>query len=334
VDSQPKGIMTLGHVLVDGIGSASKAFLDRYGHLPSPIHIDPEGMEELRAFLAGEGKGSGADVSWSLGGGAAVAARTAGALGFHAEVWASVGRDEGGRFLAEELAAAGVEARFFLSGKPTGLFCSLGTQEGKRKLIVSPGAARDVRLVRIPSGALRPGWVFHIDGLLIDEILWLSSLAERAKAAGMVLSMDISTEGNAKTHGRALRDFAEKYCDLVFANEKEFEAMGGSPDPDADSGTAWVVKRGGRGAALLRGGRWIEAAAFHREPVDDTGAGDVFSAGFLCARLEGRTVPECLRFGNAVAAASIGYVGSTVPPGVLKRAFEDGSFASGNYNSI
>jgi 2-dehydro-3-deoxygluconokinase len=36
--------------------------------------------------------------------------------------------------------------------------------------------------------------------------------------------------------------------------------------------------------------------------VDRIGAGDAFAAGFLCALLDNKPLPQALRYGNAVAA--------------------------------
>lgn len=313
--------MTLGHVLVDGIGKATAAFLDRYGYLPSPAHIDSMQMEELSAFLAREGGRTAESVSWSMGGGTAITAKAVRAIGKQAEVWASIGRDEHGRFLEREMAATGATAHFHHSDKPTGVFCSFATAGRDKKIIVCPGAARDIRSIEIPEKAFRPGWVLYLDGLLIDNPRWLASQSEKAKAKDMLIAMDISTPGNAREHGAELRGFAEEFCEIVFANEKEFETIGGPLK--AGARTKWAVKKGGRGAALLYKGDWIEAVSRYGVPVDDTGAGDVFSAGFLCACLEGRPDWECLRLGNAAAVTAIRSLGSSFDPGVLKQAFED-----------
>ncbi|MEA4884727.1 MAG: carbohydrate kinase family protein [Clostridia bacterium] len=50
--------------------------------------------------------------------------------------------------------------------------------------------------------------------------------------------------------------------------------------------------------------------AFRVQPVDTTGAGDSFAAGFAAGLIEGRLVQECLVRGNAMAAIAISRVGA------------------------
>jgi sugar/nucleoside kinase (ribokinase family) len=74
-----------------------------------------------------------------------------------------------------------------------------------------------------------------------------------------------------------------------------------------------VVKAGAAGAyALARGSAPVHAPAIPVSPVDTTGAGDCFNAGFVKAWLEGRSLIECLRWGNAVGGLS------TTAPGVKR----------------
>jgi sugar/nucleoside kinase (ribokinase family) len=51
--------------------------------------------------------------------------------------------------------------------------------------------------------------------------------------------------------------------------------------------------------------------AFRIDPVDTTGAGDSFDAGFLHAWLRGMPVPEALRWGSACGSLSTRGLGGT-----------------------
>lgn len=93
--------------------------------------------------------------------------------------------------------------------------------------------------------------------------------------------------------------------DIVFLNEREAELYGGGDRRFWHRRRALIViKRGADGS------RAISADGDHAEPapwvtpVDTTGAGDAFNAGFLVCRLKGGTLADCLRAGNRVGAAS------------------------------
>lgn len=66
-----------------------------------------------------------------------------------------------------------------------------------------------------------------------------------------------------------------------------------------------VIKDGARGAwACARGGARVHAPAIAVEPLDTTGSGDAFDAGFLAAWLEGKSLETCLAWGNIVGGLS------------------------------
>jgi sulfofructose kinase len=67
---------------------------------------------------------------------------------------------------------------------------------------------------------------------------------------------------------------------------------------------------GEEGAVALEGDRFHVVPAFTVTTVDDTGAGDVFRAGFIYGLLRSWAVPELLRFANAAAAASCTKLGA------------------------
>jgi sugar/nucleoside kinase (ribokinase family) len=289
-------------VLLDGIGVADEPIAAALADLPTPAHIDAWRMADLRERLGM----AGSAIEWRAGGGVSNLARAAFAIGLPVEVWGCVGEDADGDWIQASLKRAGASPRLLRSQFPTGVFCSLSCGNGFRRLVVSPGASPGIMDAIIPDSAFHQGWALFLDGLLARKPEMMEALAARARAAGMIVAMDLSTPGNAAARTAALLDFAARRCDLVFANEAEFRIVLESGGLDPAAATAWVLKRGERGAALLRRGALIEEAAPERLVIkDDTGAGDAFAAGFLDASLAGFSDGECLRRGNAAAAASL-----------------------------
>jgi sugar/nucleoside kinase (ribokinase family) len=72
-----------------------------------------------------------------------------------------------------------------------------------------------------------------------------------------------------------------------------------------------VVKLGPRGAIAAADGQVVSAPPFKVSPIDTTGAGDSFAAGFVHAFLSGRDLHGCLVEGNACGALSTQQVGGT-----------------------
>ena len=75
--------------------------------------------------------------------------------------------------------------------------------------------------------------------------------------------------------------------------------------------TRTVAKLGAQGCMTLEEGRALTIPSFPAEPVDTTGAGDNFDAGFLHAWLRGTALRECLRWGAACGSLSTRGLGGT-----------------------
>ena len=296
------GVVALGHVLLDCVAQVSGEVWNILDLLSSPAHVDATLMEKIiKTFDVNIQE---PPLSWRAGGGAALTAKACAGQGIPTVLLGCVGRDAGARLLCKELDRPDLELRFFESDKPTGRFCSFDTPKG-RKIVASPQAARDIRRYNLPKDCLKQGWILHIDGLLIDEPGWLKGLVEEARSAGMAVSMDVSTRFNAAKRREELIVFARQYCDLVFANEAEWESLihGRELERDTVRSPVWVVKKAEQGASALKNGEWAHKVAAEKLAVsDDIGAGDAFAAGFLAAWLTGQAIDCCLARGNESAA--------------------------------
>jgi sugar/nucleoside kinase (ribokinase family) len=90
-----------------------------------------------------------------------------------------------------------------------------------------------------------------------------------------------------------------------------------------DGGPIIAVKLGSRGGLACRAGEPIvRVAAMAIEPVDTTGAGDSFNAGFLRAWLDGADVRESLELGAVCGALSTRASGGVDGQATLAEARE------------
>jgi sugar/nucleoside kinase (ribokinase family) len=127
--------------------------------------------------------------------------------------------------------------------------------------------------------------------------------------------------------------------DILFVNEPEACTITGEDDAVAAlralgrSVPFVVVKRGACGASALVEGREYHAPTEPIEVIDATGAGDCFNAGFLYGLHTGRSIEECLRFGNICGGLAVavpgGYAGAPTEAELLARVGRLGSLPSG-----
>ncbi|HEY0316444.1 MAG TPA: PfkB family carbohydrate kinase, partial [Sphingomonas sp.] len=105
--------------------------------------------------------------------------------------------------------------------------------------------------------------------------------------------------------------------DILFANEEELLAFTGEASFEAamDHLAAKlplvVATRGKDGAWAAANGERVHVPAEPVERVvDTTGAGDLFSAGYLVGHVQGRPIEQCLRMGAIAAAEVISHYGA------------------------
>lgn len=221
-----------------------------------------------------------------IGGGAAITACGLGVLGERTGVCGAVGSDYGA-WMAGRFRERGVETDYLEvhATEPTGLTVAITTPHDRAFLTYSganrgfiesfceeAGAGRiDARHVHI---AAAPDW--NVTSDLIDHL----------HANGCTVSLDAGWHEPWLTDKRALPTLAK--LDLFLPSEAEAARMTGEHDPRAmlrrfcEAGLRCVgLKLGEAGSALLCGGDVLFASAPIVQPVDTTGAGDCFDAGFL-----------------------------------------------------
>jgi ribokinase len=261
-----------------------------------------------------------------LGGSAAIMACGLAQLGVATGLAAVVGRDAFGDLVLARLVDRGVDAGPVLRDPehPTGLSVILrsGTADGgDRAILTLPGTlpmlraahvrevveARRPRHVHVASYFLQPTLAAELPGLLS----WL-------RARGVTASLDTNWDPAERWSGL---DEVLGLVDVFLPNEAEVvavaRALGGRTDDPgaaaealARSGARVVVKQGARGALSVGpDGARVRVDAVPVEPVDTTGAGDSFDAGYVAALVAG-VDDEAARLRWAAVAGALSTRGS------------------------
>ncbi|MGA1368890.1 MAG: carbohydrate kinase family protein [Blastocatellia bacterium] len=252
-----------------------------------------------------------------VGGGAAITACGLGRLGVTTGLFAAVGSD--GDWLRHRIAEHGVDQTGLqaIDEETTALTVAVSTRED-RSFFTYTGANRWLPKL-LASGALERRLLQEADhvhfALPIDPGL-LRELAAELHACGTTLSLDVGWVEEWLRDPASLAVLST--VDLFLPNEREGEAMTGEVDPAAmlarfaEAGARMVVlKRGAQGAMVRTDGEIVIALPPPVTPVDTTGAGDCFDAGFLAAWRRRLSLKTCLEVGNLCGALS------TTAPGGL-----------------
>ena len=212
-----------------------------------------------------------ARTSVGVGGQAANVAAWVAALGGRARLIAARGTDLASQLVVGELARREVELAGPVIEGRTGVVVSLA-DGATRSMLTDRGVGPELAV-----GLLQPDWLdgchwLHLPAYsLVAEPVAGAALAAAARVPR--LSIDLSSTAALRVYGA--RRFGELIArlrpDVVFGNEAEAALVGDLP------GTELVVKLGPRG---VRAGGTVFPALPTR-PVDATGAGDAFAAGYL-----------------------------------------------------
>lgn len=271
---------------------------------------------------------AGCPYSLSLGGSAGNTIRAMARLGTQTGFIGKVGNDTTGEFYEQALRNIGVEPYILHSSSRSGKCLSLVSPDGERTFVTHLGAAADLTADDVDGAIFDDYDCLYIEGYLVQDHDLIRAAAERAKAHGLKVAIDLASFNVVEENRDFLHDIVASYVDILFANEEEARAYTGRENAEealniiAEQCELVVVKIGKRGALIRRGDELVEVgimAAAKR--VDTTGAGDFYAAGFLSALAEGLSLRQCGTLGAITAGKVIEVVGTTFGEDVWREIF-------------
>jgi sugar/nucleoside kinase (ribokinase family) len=258
------------------------------------------------------------DFLLTLGSSSAITAAGLSRLGDSVAYLGIAGNDHAGRFCRDQLAELGVDVSMvkLYPHLKTGVTVSL-TSRHDRSLMSYLGATTALTSANFGDSIFGSFRHAHSSSYFLQTGLHpgFAEVFAKAKQQGLTTSLDPACDP-ADEWTSGIREVLS-HVDVFLPNEVELQGVTGEKDPYAalralENGTTLTVaKLGPQGAMALENGEPIWVKAPEIEPVDPTGAGDCFNAGFLHAWLRGRPLVDALRLGVACGSFSTQALGGT-----------------------
>ncbi len=250
-------------------------------------------------------------------------------LGLHVGWAADFGEDDLSALALRHVRAEGLDEALFVHHKRPYRRISVAASLSSDRAFITyydPEPAQPAALKALFTSSASAGYLpGYFRGPLFEAGRWL------LRARRTQLIMDGNTTAELTVESPTVRKTLAQ-VDVFLPNAREARQLTGVADVEqaarqlAKLCPLVVVKNGADGACACRGNEFWQEAALALTPVDTTGAGDCFSAGFIKAWLMGRPVRECLRWGNVVGGLStlaLGGTGRVVTAEEVSRCLEE-----------
>lgn len=308
-------VVGIGNAVVDVISHADDLFLDNMGIEKGIMQL----VERERAEML---YGAMADRTQTPGGSVANTIAGIGALGLPTAFIGRVRDDALGKFYAESMAQAGtdfVNAPVAGGDLPTSRSMIFVSPDGERSMNTYLGISTDLGPTDVPDAVASSARNIFLEGYLFDKDPGKQAFREASRltrAAGGKAGIAISDPFCVDRHRSDFLQMIGEELDYVIGNEAEIQALFETDDTNtairktADMCPIVVCTRSGDGVTIVRGDERVDVPVSEKiTPVDATGAGDQFAAGFIYGLVTERDLETCGRMGHICGGEVIRHVG-------------------------
>ncbi|GLS85739.1 adenosine kinase [Cypionkella aquatica] len=306
-------VVGIGNAIVDVFAQADDSFLELMGIEKGIMQlVERERGELLYAAMKDRVQAPGGSVANTLAG--------LGNLGLTTAFIGRVHDDALGRFYATTMAAGGtdfVNAPVPGGELPTSRSMIFVAPDGERSMNTYLGISSELGPEDVSDAVAGDAAVLFLEGYLYDKPKGMQAFERAAKLcqaaggqAGIALSDPFCVDRHRDDFRRLVKDL-----DYVIGNEHEWSSLYQTDLNSALKQAAAEVglvacTRSGDEVIVIRGEERAVVPVRRVVPVDATGAGDQFAAGFLYGIATGRSLEISGRMGCVAAAEVIGHFGA------------------------
>jgi ribokinase len=230
-------------------------------------------------------------------------------LGLQTAAVCAVGDDHWGLFVRKDLNREGVSPLYIQEvDAPTSYSTILVSEDGGRSALVYRGASNELKWNKVDWDKLDADW-FYVSSLGGDFDL-LTKIVRTAQEKKIRIAINPGSQEISKLN--KLKPFL-KYVEVLIVNIQEAAKLTEHLPKNAKEIFADLIKwkipvvavtEGRKGANLIAGKKVLTLPAIKVKTVEETGAGDGFSSGFMAGIIQGSKLNEALKMG-LVSGASV-----------------------------
>lgn len=307
-------VVGIGNAVVDVITQSTDSFLAEMGIEKGIMQlVETQRSEELFSAMDERVQTPGGSVANTIAG--------IGSLGLATGFIGRVRDDELGHFYADAMTREGIDfvnAPVARGELPTSRSMIFVSPDGERSMNTYLGISAELGPDDVDESVAAGAEVVFLEGYLFDKDKGKDAFirtARACRAAGGKAGIAISDPFCVERHRADFVSLIENEMDFVIGNEAEIRSLYQDNDLEADLARVAaacplvVCTRSGDGVSIMNEGKRTDIPVTKIVPVDATGAGDQFAAGFLFGLVSGRDMETCGRMGNVCAAEVISHIG-------------------------
>lgn len=307
-------ITGIGNAMVDVLTRIEDAELAAMGITKGIMQlIDRDRCEQLYAGMTERNQIPGGSVGNTMAG--------LGALGLRTAYIGKVADDAVGHFFVDALAAEGIAfptPPVREAALPTSRCMIFVSPDGERSMNTYLGISAELGPEDVPEEVAADSEILFLEGYLFDKPEGKAAFLKAARAcraAGGRAGISLSDPFCVERHREDFRALVAE-LDFTIGNEHEWCALYEVTDTDLALDLAAAVcplvvcTLSGEGVVLRQGDETTRVPVTRITPVDTTGAGDQFAAGFLYGLATGTDLATAGRMGCIAAGEVITHFGA------------------------
>ena len=325
-------VVGIGNAVVDVITQSDDSFLANMGIEKGIMQlIEKDRAEVLYGSMSDRTQAAGGSVANSIAG--------IGSLGLRTAFVGRVSDDASGKFYAKAMTDEGtVFVNDPVAGGelPTSRSMIFVSPDGERSMNTYLGISAELGPEDVAEDVGANAEIVFLEGYLFDKDTGKQAfvkLARACRAAGGKAGVAISDPFCVERHRADFLNLIEHELDYVIGNEEEVKSLFETDDLDDAIAKLSAIcplavcTRSGDGVSIMSEGERIDVPVTKVVPVDATGAGDQFAAGFLYGLAKDRDLETCGKMGCICAGEVIGHVGPR-PKANIAAMFRDAGLES------